>query len=97
VASPILYKGQRRLALWHWTGAIGYPRSGGSEGVLSFARIATTLLQERLPWVTILFYPTASERRECMLAMLFWVLAALAVVGALAIVWGLYLLGRRWL
>jgi hypothetical protein len=28
-------------------------------------------------------------------AMLFWVLAALAVVGALAIVWGLYLLARR--
>jgi hypothetical protein len=33
-------------------------------------------------------YPTASERGEGMLAMLFWVLAALAVVGALAIVWG---------
>ena len=33
-----------------------------------------------------------------MLAMLFfWVLAALAVGGALAIVWGLYLLARRWL
>ena len=30
-------------------------------------------------------------------AMLFWVLAALAVVGALAIVWGLYLLVGRWL
>jgi hypothetical protein len=30
-------------------------------------------------------------------AMLFWVLAALAVVGALAIDWGLYLLVRRWL
>ena len=30
-----------------------------------------------------------------MLAMLFWVLAALAVVGALAIVWVLYLLARR--
>ena len=30
-----------------------------------------------------------------MLATLFWVLAALAVVGALAIVWGLYLLARR--
>jgi hypothetical protein len=30
-------------------------------------------------------------------AMLLWVLAALAVVGALAIVWGLYLLVRRWL
>jgi hypothetical protein len=29
--------------------------------------------------------------------MLFWVLAALAVVGALAIVWVLYLLVRRWL
>jgi hypothetical protein len=67
-----------------------------SEEVLSFARIATTLLHERLPWVTILLYPTASERGE-MLAMLFWVLAALAVVGALAIVWGLYLLARRWL
>src|SRR5215210_5399099 len=44
-----------------------------------------------------LLYPTASERGEGMLAMLFWVLAALAVVGALAIVWGLYLLVRRWL
>jgi hypothetical protein len=41
--------------------------------------------------------PTASERGECMLAMLFWVLAALAVVGVLAIVWVLYLLVRRWL
>jgi len=43
-------------------------------------------------------YPTASEREECMLAMLFfWVLAALAVAGALVIVWGLYLLTCRWL
>jgi hypothetical protein len=42
-------------------------------------------------------YPTASERGEGMLAMLLWVLAVLAVVGALAIVWGLYLLVRRWL
>jgi hypothetical protein len=30
-------------------------------------------------------------------AMFFWVFAELAVVGALAIVWGLYLLARRWL
>ena len=97
MASPTIYKGQRRLALWHRTGAIGHPRSGGSEEVLSFARIATTLLHERLPWVTILLYPTASERRECILAMLFWVLAALTVVRVLAIVWGLYLLVRRWL
>ena len=29
--------------------------------------------------------------------LFFWVLAALAVVGALGIVWGLYLLARRWL
>ena len=29
--------------------------------------------------------------------MFFWVVAALAVVGALAIVWGLYLLVDRWL
>jgi hypothetical protein len=55
------------------------------------------VLQERLPWVTTVLYPTASERGECMLAMLFWVLAALAVVGVLAIVWMLYLLVRRWL
>jgi hypothetical protein len=33
-----------------------------SVEVLSFARIATTFLHERLPWVTILLYPTASER-----------------------------------
>jgi hypothetical protein len=29
--------------------------------------------------------------------MPFWVLAALAVLGALALVWGLYLLARRWM
>jgi hypothetical protein len=29
--------------------------------------------------------------------MFFWIGAALAVLGALAIVWGLYLLVRRWL
>ena len=29
--------------------------------------------------------------------LFFWVLAPLAVVGALAIDWGLYLLARRWL
>jgi hypothetical protein len=68
-----------------------------SVEVLSFARIATTFLHERLPWVTILLYPTASERGGYARAMLFWVLAALAVVGALAIVWGLYPLARRWL
>ena len=55
------------------------------------------MLHERLPWVTILLYLTAGERGEGILAMLFWVLAALAVVGGLAIVWGLYLLARRWL
>jgi hypothetical protein len=68
-----------------------------SVEVLSFARVATTLLHERLPWGTVLLYPTASERGECMLAMLFWVVAVLSVVGVLAIVRGLYLLARRWL
>jgi hypothetical protein len=34
-----------------------------SENVLSFARIATTLLQERLPWVTILCC-TRQQARE---------------------------------
>ncbi len=36
-----------------------------------------------------MLYPTASERGECMLAMLFLVVAVLSVVGALAIVGGL--------
>ena len=40
--------------------------------------------------------PQAKGRRY-ILAMLFWIVAALAVVGSLAIVWGLYLLVRRWL
>jgi hypothetical protein len=30
-------------------------------------------------------------------SMLFWVVAVLSVTGAFAIVWGLYLLVRRWL
>jgi hypothetical protein len=30
-------------------------------------------------------------------SMLFWVVAVLSVVGVLAIVWGIYLLARRWL
>jgi len=29
--------------------------------------------------------------------MLFWVIAILSVIGVLAIVWGMYLLIRRWL
>ena len=46
----------------------------------------------------MLLYPTASESWGVHArAMLFWVLAALAVGGTLAIVWGLYLLARRWL
>jgi hypothetical protein len=30
-------------------------------------------------------------------SMLFWVVAVFSVVGVLAIVWGMYLLVRRWL
>ena len=43
-----------------------------------------------------LFAPD-SKREECMLAMPFWALAVLSAAGALAIVWVLYLLVRRWL
>ena len=69
------------------------------RGNLILARIATTLLHARLLWVTIVLYPTASESWgvHARAMLFFWVLAALAVVGALAIVWGLYLLVRRWL
>lgn len=39
----------------------------------------------------------ASDGSEGVLAMLFWIIAVLSVVGVLAIVWGIYLLFRRWL
>ena len=42
-------------------------------------------------------HPTTSERLEGVQAMLFWIMAVLSVVGVLAIVWGIYLLFRRWL
>jgi hypothetical protein len=84
--------GQRQYKGW------GPTPSFAAAGSLIPARIATTLLHERLQWVTIVLYPTASESWGVHpRAMLFWVLAALAVVGALAIDWGLYLLTRRWL
>jgi hypothetical protein len=63
----------------------------------AFVQLATTQLQAPPPWVTTLMYPTASEGSRCIPAMLFWIVAALAVVGTLAAVWGLYLLARRWL
>ena len=42
-------------------------------------------------------YPKASDRGERIVAMLFWVVAVLSVVGVLAVVWSMYLLFRRWL
>ena len=39
----------------------------------------------------------ASDGSEGVRAMLFWIIAVLSVVGALAIVWVIYLLFRRWL
>ena len=42
-------------------------------------------------------HSTMSDRAEGVLAMLFWIIAVLSVVGVLAIVWGIYLLFRRWL
>jgi hypothetical protein len=39
----------------------------------------------------------ASGGLEGVQAMLFWIIAVLSVVGVLAIVWGIYLLFRRWL
>src|SRR5215211_5848535 len=46
VASPILYEGQRRLALRHRSGAIGYPRSGGTAPLLD-ARLPRPRLHRR--------------------------------------------------
>jgi len=84
----------------------GQYKGWGPTPSFAAAKLGSLILREvcynvvtRAPTVgnDSLLYPTASEREECMLAMLFWVLAALAVVGALAIDWGLYLLVRRWL
>ena len=61
---------------------------------------ATWLVFEgpRLRVTTFSYRQTASDvRGECILAMLFWVIAVLSLAGAFAIVWGLYLLVRRWL
>jgi hypothetical protein len=62
-----------------------------------FVRLATTLLQASLPWVTTSLAPTASEGRRRILAMPFFVFAVLAVLGTLVLVGVLYLLARRWL
>src|SRR5215212_480348 len=47
--------GQRQYKGW------GPTPSFAAAGSLIPARIATTLLHERLPWVRIVLYPTASE------------------------------------
>jgi hypothetical protein len=60
-------------------------------------RLATMQLQESLPWVTASLAPTASEGRRRILAMPFYVLAVLAVLGTLVLVGVLYLSARRWL
>jgi hypothetical protein len=39
----------------------------------------------------------ASDGGERIVTMLFWVVAVLSVVGVLAVVWGLYLMARRWM
>jgi hypothetical protein len=55
------------------------------------------LFREDLARVGISLHPTASDGGECIVAMLFWLVAVLSVVGVLAVVWGMYLLFRRWL
>jgi hypothetical protein len=60
-------------------------------------RLATTLLQASLLWVTTSLAPTASEGRRRILTMPFYVFAMLAVLGTLVLVGVLYLLARRWL
>jgi len=59
----------------------------------------TSCLQGTLPWVKVSLHPIASDRGRRLVAMLFWIIAALAVVGALVLVVGLYLLAsrRHWL
>jgi hypothetical protein len=60
-------------------------------------RLATTLLQASLLWVTTSLAPTVSEGRRRILTMPFYVFAMLAVLGTLVLVGVLYLLARRWL
>ena len=60
-------------------------------------KIDTSVLQAAPSWVTFPLHPKAMREGGGRNAMPFWLIAALSVLGALAIVWGLYLLSRRWM
>jgi len=70
---------------------------GAHKRGAGFVWLAAMQLQASPLWVTMWMYPTASEGRRCILGMPFYVFAALAVLGTLALVGVLYLLARRWL
>jgi hypothetical protein len=72
-------------------------RSIGSSCSTQLTTTRFILLREDLAGVGISLNPTASDGGECIVAMLFWVVAVLSVVGVLAVVWAMYLLFRRWL
>jgi hypothetical protein len=61
------------------------------------AAYTKAVLGEDLARVGISLHPTASDGGERVVAMLFWVVAVLSVVGVLAVVWVMYRLFRRWL
>jgi uncharacterized membrane protein len=60
-------------------------------------KIDTFALQAAPSWVTFPLHPKAMREGGGRNAMPFSLIAALSVLGALALVWGPYLLARRWM
>jgi hypothetical protein len=67
-----------------------YPRS-------SFAKLDTSMLRAAPFWVKTSLHPKANREGGERTAMSFWLVAVLSAMVALALVWGLYLMARRWM
>jgi hypothetical protein len=64
---------------------------------LSSTKLDTPTLRAARSWVTVQLHPKAKSERGEHTTRPFWIIVVLSVACALAIVWGKYLLERRWL
>ena len=65
--------------------------------MLSFSKLATPMLQAAPSWVRMLFETEGQARGGERTGMPFWLVAVLWTILALVVVWGLYLMARRWM